>query len=126
MSDYHESWDALPAEARDLHRALVSLKEEVEAVDWYHQRLVMAGDAGLREILSHNRREEVEHACMMIEWLRRNMDDWDEHLRTYLFTEAPITEAEQAETGTEAGAGSGPPTGGADTGLGIGKLEGGR
>jgi uncharacterized protein len=124
MSDSHEPWDALPAEARDFHRALMSLKEEVEAVDWYHQRLVMASDPGLRKILIHNRGEEMEHACMMIEWLRRNMDDWDEHLRTYLFTEVPITEVEQAETGVEAGEDSGLPAGGADTDLGIGKLEG--
>lgn len=124
MSDYHESWDALPAEARDIHRALVSLKEEIEAVDWYHQRLVMTSDPGLREILVHNRDEELEHACMMIEWLRRNMDAWDEHLRAYLFTEAPITEVEQAETEDQGR--SGHPAGGSDTDLGIGKLEGGR
>jgi uncharacterized protein len=124
MSDYHESWDALPAEARDIHRALVSLKEEIEAVDWYHQRLVMTSDPGLREILVHNRGEELEHACMMIEWLRRNMDSWDEHLRTYLFTEAPITEVEEAEAAD--GAGSSPPASASDNDLGIGKLAGGQ
>ena len=117
MTDYHESWDALSDEARDIHRALMSLKEEVEAVDWYHQRVVTANDPALRDILAHNRDEEMEHACMALEWLRRNVPEWDENLRTYLFTEAPITEIEE---GDEAGSGNG---NGDARGLGIGKPE---
>jgi len=124
MSDYHESWDALPAAARDIHRALVSLKEEIEAVDWYHQRVVMASDPDLAAVLAHNRDEEMEHACMTLEWLRRNMDAWDEHLRTYLFTQAPITELEDDED-EDADAGASPAAN-EHAGLGIGKLEGGR
>jgi len=121
MTDYHESWEALPDEARDLHRALMSFKEEIEAVDWYHQRVVMAADDELKAVLAHNRDEEMEHACMTLEWLRRNMEGWDDHLRTYLFTEAPITEVEElAEAGDDDDGGGG----GGD--LGIGKPEGGR
>jgi hypothetical protein len=124
MSDYHESWDALPAAARDIHRALSSLKEEIEAVDWYHQRVVMTSDPDLRAVLAHNRDEEMEHAAMTLEWLRRNMESWDDHLRTYLFTDAPITEVEEGAETEEAA----PGRNGHDpaTGLGIGKLKGGR
>ncbi len=97
MSDYHESWDGLPGEARDIHRALTSLKEEIEAVDWYHQRVVMARDKELKRILAHNRDEEIEHACMTLEWLRRHMHEWDGQLREYLFREGDITGHEGAQ-----------------------------
>ena len=123
MSDYHEPWEALPEDARDIHRALVSLKEEIEAVDWYHQRVVLATDPGLRDILAHNRDEEMEHACMTLEWLRRTVPAWDENLKTYLFTEAPITEIEDEDHHGGVGESSGGDDG---TGLGIGKPEGGR
>jgi ferritin-like protein len=92
MSDYHEPPEALPPEARDTHRALASLREEVEAVDWYHQRVVLSQDPLLQDVLAHNRDEEIEHACMALEWLRRTMPGWDEHLRRYLFKEGPIQE----------------------------------
>jgi ferritin-like protein len=97
MTDYHESWEALPEQARDIHRAIASLKEEIEAVDWYHQRVVLCSDPQLREVLAHNRDEEIEHAVMTLEWLRRNMPKWDQNLRKYLFTEANITAIEDAE-----------------------------
>ncbi|NVB41941.1 hypothetical protein G6O69_29195 [Pseudenhygromyxa sp. WMMC2535] len=115
MTDYHEAWEALPPEARDIHRAITSLKEEVEAVDWYHQRVVMCTDPQLKKILEHNRDEEIEHAVMTLEWLRRNMPKWDENLRTYLFTEGDITEIEDGADGEASG--------GSDLGsdLGIGK-----
>lgn len=119
MSDYHEPWDALSDDVRDMHRALVSLKEEIEAVDWYHQRVVTTSDPELKAILAHNRDEEIEHACMTLEWLRRTVPAWDENLRTYLFTEDSIT-------GIEGHDGD---AGGDDDdarGLGIGKPEGGR
>jgi hypothetical protein len=116
MTDYHESWDALPAEARDIHRAISSLKEEVEAVDWYHQRVVMCGDPELKKILAHNRDEEIEHAVMTLEWLRRKMPKWDENLREYLFKEGDITSHEAEVTGGAEG-------GGGD--LGVGKPKGG-
>jgi uncharacterized protein len=101
MTDYHEPWDALPEEARNLHRALTSLKEEIEAIDWYHQRVVLCGDPSLKQVLAHNRDEEIEHACMTLEWLRRNMPGWDEQLRAFLFSEEPITHAAEATPGPE-------------------------
>lgn len=94
MQNYHEPPSELPNKTRDFTRALVSLKEEIEAVDWYQQRLVVTEDQQLKKILIHNRNEEMEHACMVLEWLRRNMDGWDEQLRQYLFTEIDITKIE--------------------------------
>ena len=116
--DYHEPWERLSESARNVHRALTSLKEEIEAVDWYHQRADLSEDADLKAILEHNRDEEIEHACMALEWLRRRIPAWDENLRTYLFTQAPITEIEEHETG---GGGEGGASGAGDD-LGIGKL----
>jgi ferritin-like protein len=95
MSDYHEPWDSLPETARNAHRALASFKEEIEAVDWYHQRAVLCEDADLRDVLEHNRDEEIEHACMTLEWLRRHMNGWEDKLNQYLFTEGPITEVDK-------------------------------
>jgi len=85
MSEYHEPIEELSPQARDFSRALKSLKEEVEAVDWYHQRVVTTKNQDLKEILEHNRDEEIEHACMTLEWLRKNMPVWDEELREQLF-----------------------------------------
>ena len=95
-SSYHEPAQELPTEARDIHRALASLIEELEAVDWYHQRAALTGDGELRKIVEHNRDEELEHAAMALEWLRRKMPRLDEELRTYLFTSGPITEIEES------------------------------
>jgi ferritin-like protein len=94
---YIENWDELSRKARDVHRALESLKEEIEAIDWYHQRVDVAEDDELRAVLAHNRDEEIEHAAMVLEWLRRNMGGWDHELREYVFTTKPIAETE-AET----------------------------
>ncbi len=94
MSDYHEPPETLSRSTRDVIRALRSLREEIEAVDWYHQRVDVTEDRELRDIVAHNRDEEIEHACMTLEWLRRNMPGWDEELRTYLFTDDKITELE--------------------------------
>lgn len=96
MSDYHEPEGELSDKARDLHRALSSFKEEIEAIDWYHQRWELCTDENLRGVIAHNRDEEIEHATMTLEWLRRNMPQFDEALRTYLFTEGPIAEIEEA------------------------------
>jgi ferritin-like protein len=96
MSEYHEPEGELSARGRDFHRALTSLKEEIEAIDWYHQRWEASRDDSLRAVLAHNRDEEIEHACMTLEWLRRNMPHWNEVLRTYLFTSADITQIEDA------------------------------
>jgi hypothetical protein len=96
MSAYHEPVEELSAKARDITRVLNSLKEEIEAVDWYNQRAEAATDPEAKAIIEHNRDEEIEHAVMLLEWLRRNMDGWDEEMRTYLFTKSPITEMEES------------------------------
>lgn len=97
MSQYHEPYEVLSEKTKDITRALLSLKEEIEAVDWYNQRVNATNDPALKEIMAHNRDEEIEHAVMSIEWLRRNMDGWDEELRTYLFTDGNILELEEGE-----------------------------
>jgi uncharacterized protein len=95
---FHESSDLLRPETRDMHRALTSLMEELEAIDWYGQRVDATGDATLREIIAHNRNEEQEHAAMLLEWIRRRDPDFDRHLRVYLFTEGSILRREAAIT----------------------------
>ena len=103
MDQYHEPLEDLEGKDRDIVRALMSLKEEVEAVNWYQQRASATDSEELADLLAHNRDEEIEHACMAIEWLRRNMPAWDEELNTYLFSEAPITELEELEENEEEG-----------------------
>ena len=93
----HEPADQLKSETVNLHRAIVSLIEELEAIDWYQQRAEACTDAQLRGILKHNMEEEVEHATMTLEWIRRKLPKFDETLRTYLFTSGEITEIEAAE-----------------------------
>ncbi|WP_301101650.1 encapsulin-associated ferritin-like protein [Propionivibrio sp.] len=83
---YHEPVDELSAETRDMHRALVSLMEELEAVDWYNQRVDACVDTGLRAIIEHNRDEEKEHAAMLLEWIRRKDTRLSKELKEYLFT----------------------------------------
>jgi hypothetical protein len=94
----HEAKEDLSKQTRDMHRALVSLQEELEAIDWYRQRADACSDPQLESVLLHNMREEMEHAAMLIEWLRRNDSDLDGHLHTYLFTEAAITGLEETTT----------------------------
>ena len=101
----HIAREQLSAEARLLHYAITSLKEELDAVDWYRQRADDTEDAALREVLLHNMREEVEHASMLLEWLRRNNADFEKFLRTYLFTEAPLTAVEKVAEGKADGEG---------------------
>jgi ferritin-like protein len=91
MKDYHEPFELLKKETLDYSRALHSLIEELEAIDWYQQRVDVTSDKQLKKILEHNRDEEMEHACMALEWIRRTVDGWDEMLKTYLFTEKDIT-----------------------------------
>lgn len=124
-ADLHEDPSKLSSETIDRHRAIVSLMEELEAVDWYDQRVEATDDDSLAELLGHNRDEEKEHAAMNLEWLRRRDAGWDEQLRTYLFTDAPILDVEElAMDGSDAddtdtqGAGPG------DGSLGIGSLKG--
>ena len=94
---FHESIDRLTKKTKELHRALNSLIEELEAVDWYQQRVDATEDEKLKEILAHNRDEEKEHAAMILEWIRRNDDAFAEELKTYLFTEGKITEIEEKQ-----------------------------
>jgi ferritin-like protein len=100
MTDYHEPPEKMPEQDRDYVRALRSLIEEIDAVDWYQQRIVSCRNDELKAILSHNRDEEMEHASMVLEWLRRNMPGWDAQLRTYLFSEGDIpTLEDQSDSG---------------------------
>jgi len=117
----HEDPTKLGSDTIDRHRAIVSLMEELEAVDWYDQRAKATEDADLRAILVHNRDEEKEHAAMVLEWLRRHDPSLSDHLRTYAFTEGPITEIERASEA--AGAETAATT---DGSLGIGSLRGSR
>lgn len=100
----HAPREKLSAATLTLHHAIVSLKEELDAVDWYRQRADDCSDAELAAVLLHNMREEMEHACMVLEWIRRNNADFEGHMRTYLFTEAPIIDVEHA---AEEGGGDG-------------------
>ncbi len=87
---YHEPIEELSHPTRDMHRAIVSLMEELEAVDWYNQRVDACKDDELKAILAHNRDEEKEHAAMALEWIRRQDPSFDKHLKDYLFTKKPI------------------------------------
>jgi ferritin-like protein len=87
---YHEPVEQLSNATRDMHRAILSLMEELEAVDWYNQRAEASSDPALRAILIHNANEEKEHAAMIMEWIRRNDPRFDHQLRDYLFTDKPI------------------------------------
>ncbi|MGD2054248.1 MAG: ferritin-like domain-containing protein [Gammaproteobacteria bacterium] len=87
---YHEPIDELSENTRDMHRAIVSLMEELEAIDWYNQRISASKDDELKAILAHNRDEEKEHASMLMEWIRRKDPKFDEELKDYLFTDKPI------------------------------------
>ena len=109
----HESPEVLGSEAIDRHRAIVSIMEELEAIDWYDQRAIASGDDELRAVLEHNRDDEKEHAAMALEWLRRRDSALDEQLRKYLFTEGSITAKEDEPAADDAGSGS----------LGIGDLR---
>lgn len=88
---YHEPIEELSDETRDMHRAIVSLMEELEAVDWYNQRMDACKDAELKEILRHNRDEEKEHAAMVLEWIRRRDPVMNDELKDYLFTEKSLS-----------------------------------
>jgi len=121
---YHESEDKLRPETMDNHRALTSMQEELEAADWYDQRVDATSDPGLKEILAHNRDEEKEHFAMVLEWYRRRDAKMDAHLKEYLFTTGSLIAREQASTGGGEGGVEGAGNGGGS--LGIGSLKGGQ
>lgn len=94
----HAPRERLSSETLAQHQAISSLMEELEAVDWYRQRADDCDDAALKAILLHNMREEIEHACMALEWLRRNSRDFEKELKTYLFSEGDIAAIEDEAT----------------------------
>ena len=115
----HAPRDRLRKETIHMHQAITSLMEELEAVDWYQQRADDCDDPSLKAILLHNMKEEIEHAAMALEWLRRNDPKLDQHLRTFLFTKGPITEVEASmHEGEDADPGAS-----SDGSLGIGSLR---
>lgn len=116
---YHEPYEELSKPARDMHRALTSLVEELEAIDWYAQRAEVTTDEDLRRVLLHNRAEEIEHAMMNLEWIRRNDSNFDTTIRTYLLTDVPIVEIEERSQDKPSSE-----TNSRDRGLGIGSLMG--
>ena len=108
----HEERSVLSDEILDRHRAFSTIMEELEAIDWYDQRIAASGSAELRAVLTHNRDEEKEHAAMLLEWVRRHDPAFDRHLRAQLFNPGAIQETEQLEAGTPG-----------DGSLGIGSLR---
>ena len=117
----HEPEDQLSPATIDQHRAYASIQEELEAADWYNQRVNATKNPELAAILAHNRDEEKEHASMLLEWLRRHDSALDQHLRSYLFTSRPIMEI---EAGFEAGDADDAPAAADSGSLGIGSLKG--
>ncbi|MEQ9189845.1 MAG: ferritin [Alphaproteobacteria bacterium] len=95
----HAPRERLSKKTLAMHQAIASLMEELEATDWYRQRADDCEDASLKAILLHNMREEIEHAAMVLEWLRRNSSDFDKELREYLFTDGDLAKLEGEATG---------------------------
>ena len=115
---FYVPYSELSEGARTFDNAIASLMEELEATNYYNQRADVATDESLKEIMIHNRNEEIEHVAMLVEWFRRNSPEFEEELKTYLFTDAPITAVESAATGDgDAGGGAKAP-GTASLGLG--------
>lgn len=96
---WHAPYEMLKPETRDMNRAIHSLMEELEAIDWYNQRADVTDDDELRRILEHNRDEEKEHASMLLEWIRRHDPKFDGTLKTYLFTSGDVTKIEAESEG---------------------------
>lgn len=95
----HVPRERLSRKTLHLHYAISSLMEELEAVDWYRQRAEDTDDPELKAVLLHNAKEEIEHACMALEWIRRNDPIFDKELREYLFQNGPIVEKEKEAMG---------------------------
>jgi ferritin-like protein len=112
----HEESELLDEQTVDRHRAIESLVEELEAIDWYDQRVRATGNGELASVLAHNRDDEKEHAAMALEWIRRRDPELDTQLRLYLFSDGPLVSVEDAPP-EQAAAGS------AGAGLGIGSLR---
>jgi uncharacterized protein len=124
MADLHEPRELLSQEGLELHRAINSLIEELDAVDWYQQRVDASQDEALKAILAHNRDEEIEHAMMVLEYIRRQNPTFDRVMRIYLFTEGSILEAEaKAEAKAEGGGKGGERAAGVPTPPALGSLR---
>ncbi len=123
---YHEPLELLSENSLNMHRAIVTAMEELEAIDWYQQRAEACTDDDLKKILLHNKEEEVEHAMMTLEWIRRQYPTFHEQAKTYLFTEGPITELEEEAMGKAEGEAEKGDTTNKDSvqSLGIGSLKG--
>jgi ferritin-like protein len=119
----HEPADLLSEPTKNLHRAVVSLIEELEAVDWYTQRAEACSDAELRAVLIHHRNEEIEHAMMNLEWIRRHAPAFDERMRTYLFKDGDILQIEAAAEKGAAASAAPRPSAGTGVTLGLGSLR---
>ncbi len=117
---FHEPLELLDETTVDHHRAMTSLCEELEAIDWYDQRVKATSDESLAAVLAYNRDDEKEHAAMALEWLRRRDPALDANLRKFLFTSGPITELGVEGPGDDADGGPDPAAGS----LGIGSLKG--
>ncbi len=96
---FHEDSDKLSEQTKDYHRIIQSTMEELEAIDWYNQRAEASADPSAKAIMEHNRDEEIEHACMGLEWLRRNSPVWDAMMRQFLFTDQDIVAQESGTAG---------------------------
>jgi ferritin-like protein len=124
---YHEPLELLSEKTKDLHRAITSLMEELEAIDWYQQRAEATQDPALRAVLEHNRDEETEHAMMVLEWVRRLSPVFDANIRKYLMKEGPITAIESLAKGATGRTARRPngdaPNEGAGGSLGVGSLR---
>jgi ferritin-like protein len=119
----HEPADVLSTQTKDMHRAIVSLMEELEAIDWYQQRAEATSDAALRAVLVHNKNEEIEHAMMVLEWIRRNNPVFADNIASYLGSSGPITEVERAKEAGAVGGDATPPSDLGSPSLGIGSLK---
>jgi uncharacterized protein len=117
----HEAPELLSEETKNMHRAIVSLREELDAVDWYQQRAEACTDADLRAVLVHNKNEEIEHAMMVLEWIRRHNPTFDKNITTYIGSSGPIVQIEAQITGATASGGDAP--GSNASSLGIGSLR---
>ena len=104
---YHEPLELLSEDTKNTHRAIVSLMEELEAIDWYQQRAEACSDPELSAVLTHNKNEEVEHAMMTLEWLRRKSAVFNDNIGTYLNSSGPILEVEKTMMSGASGKGEG-------------------
>jgi hypothetical protein len=119
----HEPADLVSEDTKNMHRAIVSLREELDAVDWYQQRAEACSDDDLRDVLVHNKNEEIEHAMMVLEWIRRHNPTFDANIGKYIHSSGSILATESAQAAAAGSEGGGGGT--ASPSLGIGSLRGG-